>query len=378
MRLKNILPCFLLLIIALVSGCSSDGETILETSPLDELKASSGRNQVILSWVNLEPQNLSHVGIEIQGISTSFKETIRHEVSGQHSEVAVTVPAVNDVYKFILTPVGVSGKTYAPVEIKGKPHTNDTQAGIDALLNSVRMESVNNGVKFRWNNSNNISCVIEVSYTEGGAQKRVQFDAKSAIPEGVIKLNNQGAEFTVSIKGVDDAEGVNSTESRTEFLQPNKPYRLSKDAWSVYAVSSQSATEGNGSAACAIDDDVYTRWLATNRGGNDWIIVDLGKQAVVDRLSLTRYYGVADNSAWDVTFAVGNDPDLATWEHEYAYANSKEGIFRVEFNRTIDGEQLYALPEPVTGRYFKYRTDRISGSWWTHYGEITVYGYYVD
>lgn len=378
MRLKNILPCFLLLIVALVSGCSSDNDVILELSPLVDLKTTSGTNQVVLSWTNPGSENLSHVEIAVLGISSDYQETLRHEVSSSRSEVIVTLPEGNHVYKFILTAFSTSGKSFAPAEIKGKPYTNDTQAGIDALLNSIRMESVSNGIKFTWSNSNNISSVIEVSYTESGSQKTVQFDAKSAVPSAVIRLNNQGSDFTVSVKGVDDAQGVNSTNSRTEYLQPNKPYRLSKELWSVYAVSSEATTEGDGSAACAIDDDVFTRWLATNRGGNDWIIVDLGKPVVVDRLSLTRYYGVGDNSAWDVTFAVGNDPDLETWEYEYAYANSKEGIFRVEFNRTIDGEQLYPLPEPVTGRYFKYRTDRISGSWWTHYGEISVYGYYVD
>lgn len=374
MKIKNIFSILLLLLV----GCSPENEVIPEASPLEDLKAVSGDNQVILSWTNSELENLSHVEIIILGISSDYKETIKHEVSNKNSVEVISVPTGNNTYKFILTPFGVSGKRYAPVEIKGKPFTNDTQAGMDALLSNLRMESVSNGVKLSWSNSNNISCLIVVSYTEGDSQKTVELDAKSAIPVEVIKLSNQGSDFVVFIKGTDDAEGVNSTSSRTEFLQPNKPYMLSKERFSIYSVSSQAATEGNGSAACAIDENLHTRWLATKKGGPDSIIIDLGKPVVIERLALARYFGNSDNSAWDVTFSVGNNPNLPTWEHEFSYANSKDGIFKIEFNRGNDGDQFYPLPEPITAQYVKYRTDRMSSSFATHYGEISVYGYYVD
>ena len=378
MKIKNIFSVLLLLIVALIISCSSEDETILEVSPLEDLKTVPGNNQVTLSWTNPESENLSYVEIIVLGISSDYMDTVRHQVSSKNSIEVIPVPAGNNTYKFILTPFGVSGKSYAPVEIKGKPFTNDTQAKMDVLLNNLKMESISNGVKFSWSNSNNISCLIVVSYTEGGSQKTVEFDAKSAIPMGVIKLNDQGSDFVVSIKGVDNATGVNSTYSRTEFLQPNKPYMLSKDLFSIYSVSSQAATEGDGSAACAIDENLHTRWLATNKGGPDSLVIDLGKAVVIERLALARSFGIIDNTAWDVTFSVGNHPDLPTWEHEYSYANSKDGIFKIEFNTGREGNQFYPLPEPITARYVKYRTDRIHASFATHYGEISVYGYYVD
>src|SRR5690554_4336127 len=153
MKIKNIFSILLLLLV----GCSPENEVIPEASPLEDLKAVSGDNQVILSWTNSELENLSHVEIIILGISSDYKETIKHEVSNKNSVEVISVPTGNNTYKFILTPFGVSGKRYAPVEIKGKPFTNDTQAGMDALLSNLRMESVSNGVKLSWSNSNNIS-----------------------------------------------------------------------------------------------------------------------------------------------------------------------------------------------------------------------------
>lgn len=379
MKQTYFLTLFAIISILFFLSCSSDDEEVaFSISPLTEVATISGDGQIVLSWTNPETDPLSYVQVDVTGVTSDHTEIIKHDINGERkSRIIIQVPEGREVYKFTLSAFGLSGKAYAPLQIKGKPYTNDTQSGMDFLLGTLKAESIGNGVKFSWNNSNNISCMIQVEYAESGISKTMQFDAKSAIPEAVIKLT-RGADFSISIVGVEDAQGVNSSITRTESLQPNKPYKLSTNLWSVYAVSSQAATVGNGSAACAIDETPLTRWLSANKGANDSIIIDMGKPVVVERLSLARYFGVSDNSAWDVTFSVGNNPDLSTWENEYSYANSKEGVFAVEFNRTRDGDQMYPLPEPVTGRYFKYRTDRISGSWWTHYGEISVYGYYVD
>lgn len=367
-----------LLTVFFLIACSSDEEEVILSSPLKEVKALTGQEQIILSWTNPVSEPLSFVEVKVSGLTTSFEKSFRHEVNQEErSQVVIEVPDLNETYKIVLLAFDAAGQSYAPLEVKGKPYTNDRQIGMDVLLATMRIESVGNGVKFSWNNNNNISCIIRIDYTGSGQNQRVDLDARAAIPSSVVRIN-QAADFSISIIGIDEDTGIESSSIRTENLAPNKPYKLGKELWSVYYVSSQAATAGDGSAACAIDETPLTRWLSANKGAKDSIIIDMGKPVVVERVSLARYFGVADNSAWDVTFSVGNDPDLPTWEHEYSYANSKEGIFKIEFNRTRDGDQLYPLPEPITARYVKYRTDRISGSWWTHYGEISVYGYYVE
>lgn len=366
--------------ILLYSGCSDNDDNTdnFAIGSLSNLKATSGIEQIILSWDNPEYQGLSYIEIVYSALTSSESKTIKHETKGEKSSiVAIDVPEGREVYKFVLTAYSDSGDKSAPQEIKGKPYTNDAQAGMDAILDAMRIESVMNGVKFSWNNPNNISCMIEISYNDKGQNKKVSYDARQTIPTATIKLINSTI-FKISITGTEGSAGINSSSTREETLAPNIPYKLSTDTWSVVDVSTQAATSGNGSAACAIDGTPATRWQATQKGGKDWIIIDMGSPVVIDRFSLTRYFGVADNSAWDVTFSAGNEPNPTVWPYEYSYANSKEGIFAIEFNRTRDGDQLYPIPEPITARYFKYRTDRISGSWATHYGEISVYGYYVE
>ncbi|MPN61087.1 hypothetical protein SDC9_208821 [bioreactor metagenome] len=104
----------------------------------------------------------------------------------------------------------------------------------------------------------------------------------------------------------------------------------------------------------------------------------MGAPVIIERFALARYWGDSSNSAWDVTFSAGNDTDSNSWEHVFTYSNQKSGVFKQEFDRGRDGNQSYLIPEPITARYFKYRTDRMSGSFATHYGEISVYGYYAN
>lgn len=357
---------------------SDEDKDVVLVSVLENLRAISGQKQITLSWDNAEELKLSHVEIFYSVVTSEEKKTLKHEINGEKSsQVVIDVTGEKDVYKFVLIPYGAGGEVFAAQEVKGKPYTNDVQIGMDVLLGGMKIESVMNGVKFSWNNPNNISCLIEVAYTDKGEDKKISYDAKQTIPSATIKMTNSSA-FKISVVGIDEAKDIAASFVREEILAPNKPYKLSKETWKIADVSTQAAKEGNGSAICAIDETPLTRWLATTKGGNDWVIIDMGAPVVVDRFALARSFGNSDNSAWDVTFSAGNEANPVKWEYEYSYNNSQTGIFQIEFNRGKDGDQMYPVPEPITARYFKYRTDRISGSFATHYGEISVYGYYVE
>lgn len=377
---KNHIIIILLMSFIIGYSCSDSDEDkdVVLVSALENLKAIPGEKQITLSWDNAEGFSLSHVEISCSVVTSDEKKTLKHEINGEkNSQVIIDVAGEKDVYKFELIPYGTGGEMFAPQEVKGKPYTNDVQIGMDVLLSGMKIESVMNGIKFSWNNPNNISCLIEVAYTDKGESKKISYDAKQTIPSVTIKMTNSSA-FKISVVGIDEAEGIAASSVREEVLAPNKPYKLSKETWNIVDVSTQAAKEGNGSAACVIDETPLTRWQATTKGGNDWVIIDMGAPVVVDRFALARSFGNSDNSAWDVTFSAGNESNPVEWEYEYSYNNSMDGIFKVEFDRVKDGDQMYPVPEPITARYFKYRTDRMHGGFATHYGEISVYGYYVE
>lgn len=377
MKMKKI--CFLLLLLIVsLGGCSDKDEELSYTiPPLDNLQLISGENKITLSWDNPDYPGLSYVEIKYAPVTASEEKTIKHYINDERSSNISFDIEGQEVYKFILTAFSTTGEQSAPQYIEGKPFTFDKQGAMDAILNSIEVESVSNGAKISWNNANNIDCLIKIEYTLNNEMQIVLYDALQTVPNNTINLRNSTV-FIVSIVGANELEGINSSFSREFTVNPNKPYAVPKNRWTVFAVSTQVAESGNGAAECAIDENLFTQWQATQKGGNDWIIIDMGAPVVIESFALARCWGDSTNSAWDVTFSAGNETDPDLWEHSFTYSNNESGIFKQEFNSGEDGDQIYMIPEPITARYFKYRTDRISDSYATHYGEISVYGYYAE
>lgn len=376
--MKKIHFLFILLIVC-IHGCSDSEEKLSYTiPPLDNLQLVSGENQITLSWDNPDYPGLSYVEIEYAPVTAANVKTIRHDVNSEKSSyVSFDIPKGQEVYKFILTAFSSSGDQSEPQYVKGKPFTYDMQVDMNTILNTVEVEPVSNGVKISWNNAKNINCLMKIVYTTNNETQTVFYDALQTVPTITIELNNP-SNLVISMVGTNGAEGINSSFNKEFTVNPHKPYLVPKKTWKVFAVSTQIAESGNGSADCAIDENLFTQWQATQKGGNDWIIIDMGAPVIIERFALARYWGDSSNSAWDVTFSAGNDTDSNSWEHVFTYSNQKSGVFKQEFDRGRDGNQSYLIPEPITARYFKYRTDRMSGSFATHYGEISVYGYYAN
>ncbi len=377
--MKKIYPLFLLFLIVFIHGCSDTEDRLsYAIPPLDNLQVISGDNQIILSWDNPDYPGLSYIEIKYAPVNENDAKIITHNINNtQSSSVSIDIPEGQVVYKFVLTAYSTSGEQSEPQYIKGKPSTYDRQADMDDILSSIDVESVSNGAKVSWNNANNVDCLIKIEFTTSNETQTLFFDALRTIPTATIELRGPSI-LVISMIGTNETEGVNSSFSRDFNINPHKPYYVPKKTWSVFAVSTQVAESGNGSAACAIDENYFTQWQATQKGGKDWIIIDMGAPVVIERFALARYWGDSTNSAWDLTFSAGNNTDPDSWEHVYTYSNQESGIFRQEFNRTQDGDQIFMIPEPITARYFKYQTDRMSGSYATHYGEISIYGHYTN
>src|SRR5690606_4752742 len=104
------------------------------------------------------------------------------------------------------------------------------------------------------------------------------------------------------------------------------------------------------------------------------LVVDMKSSKNVGALTLQRKFQDNDYSSWDKSFYFSEDG--INWSTEYLYANNSthsNPIFKVEFNRTIEGEQIYRLPAFTKARYIKLISKR-GGRSYAIFSELNVLG----
>lgn len=142
-------------------------------------------------------------------------------------------------------------------------------------------------------------------------------------------------------------------EAAPTQLQPIQAARNNL-AFNAIAVASSVETPDFG-ARNAVDGDSNTRW-SSQAVGEAWLIVDLGREAVLSEISL----------AWEVATA-----------RDYALeiADTPSGPWR-DLARIEDNQTVGRITHPVTGRgrYVRLRMTRRSGDWGYSLYDFEVYG----
>lgn len=174
-----------------------------------------------------------------------------------------------------------------------------------------------------------------------------------------------------------DKDG-DSSSTQTFRVAPQQGVKLDKKGWTI-TTTSEIASTGAGAAINLIDGDPNTYWqsVKASSSANFYceVVLDLKEVKTIAGISLERKFGDATNSSWDNNIALSKDG--VNWYVEYKYANSATNpILKVEFNRTIDGEQFYRLPELHEARYVRLAATRASASGLIAlFGELNIYGY---
>lgn len=143
-----------------------------------------------------------------------------------------------------------------------------------------------------------------------------------------------------------------------------KPYNLSYGR-PVYA----SSQDGGNTAENAVDGDTGTRWQAKQNDTNEWIYVDLGKEADIDHIYLhweaacAKYYDIQvsnDEDDWTTVYTkgkqVGGYTDLAL---SYKYTGVRDdgdlkysiqwtAVEDAVFDVLVDGEIALAAGDNYT------------------------------
>lgn len=357
-------------------GCSSsdDGEHItFKIAPVSNLVATAGQKKITLSWDNPTSTELSHILIRYD----EEGKTVTEKVVPNESKTSVLAINATDlvVYKFVLEAVSKSGDVSEPRVVKGKTIYEPNSIEYDKILSSVRILPYG-GIKILWSNENNLDVDIVVSYEVGDKTLKTIFKANSLIKEGYIPNLpiSEDIEFVVTVS---DAIGDSSSSSQTFRVTPSET-KLPNKGWTITATS-EIASSGPGAAINLIDGDPSTYWQSKKAASaSDFyceVVVDLKEIKTISKISLERKLGDSAYSSWDNNIALSQDG--INWDIEYKYSNSAtDPILKVEFNRTIDGEQFYKLPQLHEARFVRLAATRSSSSALTAiFGELNIYGY---
>lgn len=380
MNLKHLpLYCIILISALILFSCSKEIDENIElysAEKVQNLKAQSGKNKIILSWIN--PPNIDYVTVTYYIDGTEKEVKVESKDLPSHNLEVV----VNDqqVYKFTLIAYNSAGERSEEQTVKGKAlsENNDSDENpYNIILETVKMYSSPDGVKITWENEKEFEAKILVTFINDlGKEVVVEYDAASMIKESTIndlKIGNE-VKFSVEVKN----DNKSSTFTRTFNATPkNNIVKLDKSKWTITGSSEETLSE-DGALINLIDGSPKTYWKSqikpTAASYPHYVIIDMKEVVNVTAISLERKWGDSENSSWDNRVSVSMDG--VNWETEYDYDNKQtDPLLKIEFNRTKDGEQFYPLPSPAKGRYVK-ATFKRSSKTFALFGEMSIYGYY--
>lgn len=153
-------------------GCSSsdDDSVVFKVEPVNNLVATPGDKQIILSWNNPKAEDLSHILISYE----DGGKTLTEKVTPNNGDVSsINIPASDMViYKFIVEAVNKQGEKSEASIVKSKTAYESNSIEYDAILSTVRVMPVG-GIKVLWTNIKNLEADIIVSYEVSGVARKL-------------------------------------------------------------------------------------------------------------------------------------------------------------------------------------------------------------
>lgn len=348
-------------------GACKDDEVVLQESQIEgvqKLKATSRTEGVLLSWEN--PADRKYDRVEILYTLYGEEKILTQDIDEQYYGIAIALPDA-EVYKFMVRAFSsTSQKSATVVSVKGrKLAVLAPEDELSDMLNTVEISGGDGGVRVLWENPSNIRAIIRLKYEE----QVHDIDAKGLLREYTLSGLDLNRIYTFEVTMV--YEGEVSTSPKVFNVTALPAYRkLTYDGnWEITASSTLSGL----SPLSLLDDDPMTYWksAATISSAAQYVIVDFKEIRYVSALTFVRKLGDSENSSWDINISTSEDG--VNYAAPYMYKNSSTDPKLVaEFNRTIDGEQIYILPQTHTARYV--RIDFVRGSAFAIFGDINFYG----
>lgn len=328
------------------------------TSPI----AHPGKNQVLITWLKGTDPSVSSAKV----FWDNYTDSVSVPVPPGADTIRVLIEdLVEKPYSFQIVTYDDQGNASVPVELLSAAYGDKYQASLLSRPIELIMLNVNDTVTLQWGSADiaNGAVFTEVKYLD--QQDKLRIDRFPVSDEtSLITTLKSGTGFEYRTVFLPDSLSIDTFY--TEFEQSGS-FAFDKEDWDIVDFSSNHGGAAN-SVWNVIDGTDGTRWHSLSGGGSSYphhVTIDMGAVRTITQ------FGV-----WRTTFENGGDdraPDVIQFlvsEDNVTWVDLGE----FDFNRFINGEQVYQMPEGTVGRYFKLVG--VSGPQDTNFvlGEISAYG----
>lgn len=358
-----------LLTAVITAGCSRDNEKngVEKIQGVEDLTAASGAEEIVLSWGN--PAGRAYDRVDIWYFVNGEKLTKTETIQEEFSRVELSLPDAN-VYKFyVQASSSATGQMAETQSVKGRILTFlQPYEELENIINSMAIYGGGGGIRLLWNNPGELPATIRIDYEEG----EIDLEADRLTKEYTIGGLQEGRSYAVKISMVYDGELTSITKTLSVIPEPGYA-KLRPDDWSITASSTD--TQGGASQAeNLLDGDPQTYWRSET-GYPHHVIIDMERVRKVAAITIARKFGDGTNSSWDNNISLSKDGTNYGEVYRYMLTSSHPNpIFTREFNRTMEGEQLYMLPAVEEARYIRIDMVRGAGNQIALFGDVHVYG----
>ncbi len=307
------------------------------TSPM----AYSGHNRIKISWLRGSDPNVVTAKI----FWNNFADSVQVNIPPTGDTISVIINNLAEQsYSFTIRTYNAKGISSIPVELLSGSYGDKYQSQLlSRPINSTVVDAVGK-ITIQWGGADisNGAHATEVLYTDTFGNSKIKtFPATESV--STISDMKSGSLFKYRTVYLPDSLSIDAFYTSYD---ESKDLFFDKKGWKVIDFSSQHGGSENA-VTNVIDGTAATRWHSLAGGSQypHFVTIDMGAVKTISKFG-----------AWRTTFENGGDeraPDKIQFLVSIDNINWVDlGIF--DFNRFLNGEQLYSIPSHPKARYFKF------------------------
>lgn len=356
--MKNTIHICLILFatICLITACRKMDETYKEyvvpaglVYPAKAIAiAHSGQNRVQITW----PKGVDRTVVTAKVYWNGLADSIVVDVASTPGDTIKVM--VKDLleknYTFVIRTFDANGNKSVPVEVNGGSFGTRYQSQLlSRPINSTLINAAGK-LTLNWGGADiaNGAYASEVKYTDiSGTVKTQVFPVIVKTTEvKVSEINDMLANSNYQFRTVFRPDSLSIDKFYTPYVDGGL-FSIDKTDWKVASFSSQHPGADNA-AVNFIDGTEHTRWHSCAGCSNypHWIVIDMGAPRILTQFGVWRtdFDSPGGDKRGPDKFEFLTSIDNITWV--------SQGTFN--FDRNLNGEQRYMLPNSPKAKYFKF------------------------
>jgi len=324
------------------------------------VKAYTGKYRILLKWAKNPDPKVTKTRV----YWNNYRDSVEVASTAEGDSLSVLIDELNEQnYSFFLRSFDENGNQSVPVEVNTRVFGDQyAQSVLNRGLNRATLDADGN-ITLDWGLANISSGALktEVSYTDQNGSKRIAaFPADENSSE--ITGFSSGDPVRYRMIYVPDSLAIDTFYTSYDTVGQ---ILFDKSGWGIVSFSSEHPGDDNR-VLNFIDGTDATRWHSHASDGPAYphhATIDMGMEQKITQ------FGV-----WRTTFDNGGD-DRAPDRIQFLVSNDNENwtdLGSYNFDRFVNGEQLYPVEDAPRARYFKFVG--LSGpQQYIVMGEISVY-----